>query len=209
MDKPVSILSGGEKARLALSGVLLARANTLLLDEPGNHLDMESVEALIDALQDFEGSFVLVAHDRYLLEQVCNKVWYVMDGKIHVFPGTFADFSERLGEPWKPTATRQSGGQALPEMELVTATGYQDQKELKRRLAKAERECKKTEEELAGAEEKKSWLLQQMSNPDTAQDFQKVQELQQILRQTEQAISALLPLWESQLQEIESLNQIR
>ena len=94
-------------------------------------------------------------------------------------------------------------------MELVTATGYQDQKELKRRLAKAERECKKTEEELAGAEEKKSWLLQQMSNPDTAQDFQKVQELQQILRQTEQAISALLPLWESQLQEIESLNQIR
>jgi ATP-binding cassette subfamily F protein 3 len=212
MDKPVGILSGGEKARLALSGVLLARSNSLLLDEPGNHLDMESVEALIDALQDFEGSFVLVAHDRYLLEQVCNKVWYVMDGKIHVYPGPFAAFSERLGEPWKPKPsptqpnTKNSIQTTKEESEQETILSYHEQKENKRKWAKMDRECRKTEEELSKAEAKKSHLLEKMADPTYAQQFEWLQSAQNELRETEQHITELLHLWESQLEELEGLN---
>jgi len=211
MDKPVGILSGGEKARLALSGVLLARSNSLLLDEPGNHLDMESVEALIDALQDFEGSFVLVAHDRYLLEQVCNKVWYVMDGKIHVYPGPFAAFSERLGEPWKPKPsptqpnTKNSIQTIKEESEQKTNLSYHEQKENKRKWAKVERACQKTEEDLSEAEAKKSHLLEKMADPTYAHQFEWLQSAQIELRETEQHITALLHLWESQLEELEGL----
>ena len=211
MDKPVGILSGGEKARLALSGVLLARSNSLLLDEPGNHLDMESVEALIDALQDFEGSFVLVAHDRYLLEQVCNKVWYVMDGKIHVYPGPFAAFSERLGEPWKPKPsptqpnTKNSIQTIKEESEQETNLSYHEQKENKRKWAKVERACQKTEEDLSEAEAKKSHLLEKMADPTYAHQFEWLQSAQNELRETEQHITALLHLWESQLEELEGL----
>ena len=212
MDKPVGILSGGEKARLALSGVLLARSNSLLLDEPGNHLDMESVEALIDALQDFEGSFVLVAHDRYLLEQVCNKVWYVMDGKIHVYPGPFAAFSERLGEPWKPKPsptqpnTKNSFQTIKKESVQETNLSYHEQKENKRKWAKVERACRKTEEDLSKAEAKKSQLLEKMADPTYADQFEWLQSAQNELRETEQHITELLHLWESQLEELEGLD---
>jgi ATP-binding cassette subfamily F protein 3 len=212
MDKSVSILSGGEKARLALSGVLLARSNTLLLDEPGNHLDMESVEALIDALQDFEGSYVLVAHDRYLLEQVCNKVWYVMDEKIHVYTGSFAEFSERMGEPWKTRAISSQHTASSPadsykrETKIDSNISYEEQKELKRKWAKVERECRKTEEELARAEEKKAVLLEKMADSSVTLHYEMLQALQAELRETELSISALLPLWESQLEDLERLN---
>jgi len=211
MDKPVGILSGGEKARLALSGVLLSHSNTLLLDEPGNHLDMESVEALIDALQDFEGSYVLVAHDRYLLEQVCNKVWYVTDGKIHVYPGPFAEFTERLGEPWKQSPARPAESTrpnaSKPDSDQDSASSYEEQKKFKRKLAKAERECRKTEEDLSRAEAKKAILLQKMADPVIVQNFENLQSLQIELRQTEQEISALFPLWESQLEELDQLTE--
>jgi len=212
MDKAVGILSGGEKARLALSGVLLARSNSLLLDEPGNHLDMESVEALIDALQDFEGSFVLVAHDRYLLQQVCNKVWYVMDEKIHVYPGSFAEFTERMGEPWKAKAV---AAQAAAQVRTHThkaqsksdwGSSYQDRKEMQRKWAKVERECRKTEEALTEAEEKKAILLQKMADSSVALHYETLQTLQAELQETERSISTLLPLWESQLEELEGLN---
>jgi ATP-binding cassette subfamily F protein 3 len=212
MDKPVGILSGGEKARLALSGVLLARSNTLLLDEPGNHLDMESVEALIDALQDFEGSYVLVAHDRYLLEQACNKVWYVMDGKIHVYPGPFAAFSERWGEPWKTTtsSTPNSAVHSVlpnkPTPHSDSPISYHEQKESKRKWAKAERDCRKTEEDLSKAEEKKARLLEKMADPSHALHFELLRSLQNELDETEQLIGELIPLWESQLTELEQLH---
>ncbi|MFZ9939318.1 MAG: ABC-F family ATP-binding cassette domain-containing protein [Bacteroidia bacterium] len=212
MDKPVGILSGGEKARLALSGVLLARSNTLLLDEPGNHLDMESVEALIDALQDFEGSYVLVAHDRYLLEQACNKVWYVMDGKIHVYPGPFAAFSERWGEPWKTTtsSTPYSAVHSIlpnkPTPNSDSPISYHEQKESKRKWAKAERDCRKTEEDLSKAEEKKARLLEKMADPSHALQFELLRSLQNELDETEQLIGELIPLWETQLTELEQLH---
>ncbi len=89
--KSVSVLSGGERSRLALARTLLSPANFLVLDEPTNHLDIASKSVLAEALRQYTGSFVLVSHDRYFIDQVVNKVWYVEGGTVQRYRGTFSD----------------------------------------------------------------------------------------------------------------------
>ncbi|HVB02326.1 MAG TPA: ABC-F family ATP-binding cassette domain-containing protein [Chitinophagaceae bacterium] len=98
--KKIRILSGGEKARVALAKTIISRANFLLLDEPTNHLDMNSVEMLIGALHQYEGSYILVSHDRYFVQQTANRIWEIMDGRIIDFQGSFAEW-----ETWKASKT--------------------------------------------------------------------------------------------------------
>ena len=88
------MLSGGEKSRVALAKALTADANFLVLDEPTNHLDMASVNILIQALQQFEGTLIVVSHDRYFLDNVANKIWFIENQKIKVYPGTYAEYDE-------------------------------------------------------------------------------------------------------------------
>src|SRR6201985_2984472 len=90
--KKIRVLSGGEKSRVALAKALTADANFLILDEPTNHLDIQSVNILIQALQQFEGTFIAVSHDRYFLDNVANKIWFIEDHKIKVYPGTYAEY---------------------------------------------------------------------------------------------------------------------
>ncbi|AIM37482.1 ABC transporter ATP-binding protein [Sphingobacterium sp. ML3W] len=92
--KKIKVLSGGEKSRVALAKALTADANFLALDEPTNHLDMQSVNILIQALQQFEGTLIVVSHDRYFLDHVANKIWYIEDKKIKEYPGTYQEFED-------------------------------------------------------------------------------------------------------------------
>jgi ATP-binding cassette subfamily F protein 3 len=92
--KKIKVLSGGEKSRVALAKTLTADANFLLLDEPTNHLDIQSINILIQALKQYEGTFILVSHDRYLLDNVANKIWYIEGQKIKEYPGTYQEFEE-------------------------------------------------------------------------------------------------------------------
>jgi len=90
--KKIKVLSGGEKSRVALAKVLISQANFLLLDEPTNHLDMQSVNILIQALQQYEGTYVVVSHDRYFVTNIANKIWYIEDYEIKEYPGTFDEY---------------------------------------------------------------------------------------------------------------------
>lgn len=92
--KKIKVLSGGEKSRVALAKALTADANFLALDEPTNHLDMQSVNILIQALQQFEGTLIVVSHDRYFLDNVANKIWYIEDKEIKQYPGTYQEYEE-------------------------------------------------------------------------------------------------------------------
>ena len=92
VDKKIKVLSGGEKARVALAKTIVSKANFLLLDEPTNHLDIHSVDLLIEALNKYEGSYILVSHDRYFVNQTANKIWEIEDYKIKEFVGTYDEW---------------------------------------------------------------------------------------------------------------------
>jgi len=91
--KKIKVLSGGEKSRVALAKTLISEANFLLLDEPTNHLDFISENILIQALQQYKGSFVVVSHNRYFVSQVANKIWYIENHQIKEYPGTYDEYS--------------------------------------------------------------------------------------------------------------------
>lgn len=91
--KKIKVLSGGEKSRVALAKTLISEANFLLLDEPTNHLDIQSVNILIQALQQYEGSFIVVSHDRFFVSQIANKIWYIENNQIKEYPGTYDEYT--------------------------------------------------------------------------------------------------------------------
>ncbi len=100
-DKKIKVLSGGEKARVALAKVIVSKSNFLMLDEPTNHLDMHSVELLADALTKYEGSLILVSHDRYFISKTANKIWEIVDHEIKEFKGSYDEWvawNERMAK---------------------------------------------------------------------------------------------------------------
>jgi len=104
-------MSGGEKARLALAMIVWQRPNLLLLDEPTNHLDLNTREALSVALNEFEGTVLLVSHDRALLRSVCDEFWLVSDGRVKPFDGDLEDYQQHLLE--QARRLREAAAQAL------------------------------------------------------------------------------------------------
>jgi len=96
LEKKVKVLSGGEKSRLSLSKMLVSPSNFLLLDEPTNHLDIQSREILLEALKNYSGTFLVISHDRYFIDQLVNKVWYVEDGQVETYLGNYSEFINKL-----------------------------------------------------------------------------------------------------------------
>src|SRR5690606_33279280 len=88
VDKPISVLSGGERARVALARLLIVPGNVLLLDEPTNHLDLESSESLAEALQSFDGTLLFVSHNRAFVRSLATRIWDVAGGAVETYPGT-------------------------------------------------------------------------------------------------------------------------
>ena len=101
VNKKISILSGGEKARLSLAKTLAQAPNFLLLDEPTNHLDIEAIEILTQALNAYEGTLIIVSHDRYFVQGIANKIWYLEDHKIKEYPGNYDEYSYWLKQQQK------------------------------------------------------------------------------------------------------------
>jgi ATP-binding cassette, subfamily F, member 3 len=110
VSQPVGTLSGGEKARLVLAMLVWQRPNLLLMDEPTNHLDLTTREALSMALNEFEGTVLLVSHDRALLREVCDEFWLVTDGAVKPFDGDLDDYQKWLLEQSREAAREQSRG---------------------------------------------------------------------------------------------------
>ena len=122
--KPVKVLSGGEKSRVALARTLVVPANFLLLDEPTNHLDIRSIGVLIEALKQYTGTFALVSHDRHFLDQVVTTVWRVEDGGVHDYPGTYSEYQWKTRETATPTprAAASTRSPATPVVPVAVPT---------------------------------------------------------------------------------------
>jgi ATP-binding cassette subfamily F protein 3 len=108
VDKKIKVLSGGEKARVALAKTIISKSNFLMLDEPTNHLDMHSVDLLAEALDKYEGSLILVSHDRYFISKTANKIWEIVDGKIVEFKGGYTEWVE-----WKERMALKEKAQGI------------------------------------------------------------------------------------------------
>lgn len=144
--KKIKVLSGGEKSRVALAKSLTTDSNFLILDEPTNHLDIQSVNILIQALQQYEGTFISVSHDRYFLDNVANKIWFIEEEKIKEYPGTYAEYEEwnskRVIPTPKPIPVKPTTQEKKKPSEPAPANTQQQLKKLNEKL-------KKTEEEIA------------------------------------------------------------
>src|SRR5262249_41525379 len=98
VDKPISVLSGGERARVCLAGLLLSDYNVLVLDEPGNHLDVDTVEALVEALLEYRGRVIFTSHDRHFTSKVATCVLEVRDGRVVTYSGKYEDYLYRVNK---------------------------------------------------------------------------------------------------------------
>ncbi|MFM6975787.1 MAG: ABC-F family ATP-binding cassette domain-containing protein [Sphingobacteriaceae bacterium] len=160
--KKIKVLSGGEKSRVALAKALTADANFLILDEPTNHLDIQSVNILIQALKQFEGTFIVVSHDRYLLDNVANKIWFIEDQEIKEYPGTYAEYEEwnskRVYTPKTVAAPKKEEKKEVKPAPASDEKGKEIKKlnqtlqHLETEVGKLELSVKQTEEELAQPE---------------------------------------------------------
>jgi len=147
--KKIKVLSGGEKSRVALAKSLTTDSNFLILDEPTNHLDIQSVNILIQALQQYEGTFISVSHDRYFLDNVANKIWFIEEEKIKEYPGTYAEYEEwnskRVIPTPKPIPVKPVTEEKKKPVEQAPANAQQQLKKLNDQL-------KRTEDEIAAFE---------------------------------------------------------
>ena len=182
-DKKVRVLSGGERSRLAMIRLLLEPVNLLILDEPTNHLDMRSKDVLKDALRDFDGTLIVVSHDREFLDGLVDKVYEFGHGRIREHLGGIYDFLERKkmenlrelerrSTPMSPSpsaAVTPKEMHAAPERSAQKLS-YEEQKEQARRLRKLEKAVADSEREIANMERKISELEARMATPEGAAD---------------------------------------
>ncbi len=148
VNKKVRVLSGGEKCRLSLARLLLRQNNFYVLDEPTNHLDIFSKDVLINALENFSGTFILVSHDRYVLDRVCNKVAEIVDGRLVVYPGTYGEYVEmkkqRLEEEVDRALKEEAAAHSSPA-DHDTKTGRRRAHSENRQVSKAAKRRRKAQ----------------------------------------------------------------
>lgn len=162
VEKKIRVLSGGEKARIALAKTIVSKANFLMLDEPTNHLDIHSCELLIDALNKYQGSLILVSHDRYFISKTANKIWEIDEEKIREFKGTYAEWvewKERRALEMKAQSGKKSDNEPLPKKaeqpkpappkEEAAAKSAPINKETKKELQRQQKIYQQAEEKIA------------------------------------------------------------
>ena len=184
IDKKIKVLSGGEKARVALTKTIISKANFLMLDEPTNHLDMVTVELLAEALNKYDGTIILVSHDRYFISKTANKIWEIEDEKIIEFKGGYQEWlewKERMAkakvatsEPAKNTNTKENKKQSKPEPIVKAAEpNVAIDKDLQKQIQKLQRAIAQLEHNIETLQKEKLDIESQMADPTIYSDTQK------------------------------------
>ena len=171
VDKKVKVLSGGEKARVALAKTIASKANFLMLDEPTNHLDIHSVDLLVEALNKYEGSLILVSHDRYFISRLANKIWEIDNLKIREFKGTYAEWEEWKERRAKAEAEAKKTEKSEVKAEKPEPKAPQTQQkpvasDQKKELQKIKTRLKQQEEKLALLNSEKTKLEIALADPE-------------------------------------------
>ena len=205
-DKKVKVLSGGERSRLAMIKLLLEPVNFLILDEPTNHLDMRSKDVLKEAIRDFDGTVIVVSHDREFLDGLVTKVYEFGGGVVKEHIGGIYDFlqkkkMESLNELQlsQSPATQSAKEVAAPVSE--NKLSYEAQKEQNKKIRKLEKQVADCEDSISRLEQEIQAVEEQMATPEGASDMKLYERHQQLKQQVAKAEEE----WETVLLELEEL----
>jgi ATP-binding cassette subfamily F protein 3 len=219
-DKKIKILSGGEKARVALAKTIVSKANFLMLDEPTNHLDMHSCDLLIEALNKYEGTIILVSHDRYFISKTANKIWEIVDHEIKEFKGGYEEWvawKERMEKTKnekkpvvKPTAppvqeVKQVAKPANNPSNNKPQQSAPINKEAKKELQKWQKEFQQLEEQIAKLNARKNELEASLSDPGTYSDKNKFLETENAYKKAQDELKQMNVRYEIVFEKIMTL----
>jgi ATP-binding cassette, subfamily F, member 3 len=222
-DKKVKVLSGGEKARVALAKTIISKANFLLLDEPTNHLDIHSTELLVDSLNRYEGSYVLVSHDRYFISKTANKIWEIVDHKIREFKGTYEEWVDWKERHEKEQKNKEQGitnieikGRNKKKEEIKQSVSPQSantqtssskpiNKEAQKELQKQQRLFQQLEQKMADLNKQKSTLEAALAAPDTYSDPEKFKKTEKDYQSVNIQLSQLNKEYETVFEKLMTL----
>lgn len=190
--KPVKGLSGGERARVLLLKLMLSKANLLILDEPTNHLDIGSCEALENALLDYDGTLFVVSHDRYLINKLADKIYYLTPSGTTLYLGNYDAYLEaRQKQEAAKAAAEAENENAVPKANTV----YKQKKERASEIRKRRAALSKCEREIEAAEAEIDTLNEQLSDPETASDYEKMMEITNKITEQKALADSLMNDW--------------
>jgi len=207
--KKVSVLSGGEKSRLALVKLLLDPPNLLLMDEPTTHLDMSSIDALLYALDQFEGTLIFISHDVYFIRALANHVVHVNAGQLTHYPGDYQYYLDKTKALSARAALTSTGRAALPrvqaDQQVSPAGSRKEQKRLEaeqRQARSRERKAQQQkvhqlEKEIQTLEARQTELTAELEKPETYEKAGRAQQINRELADVQHRLEALTPEWET------------
>ncbi len=206
--KKIKVLSGGEKSRVALAKTILSKANFLILDEPTNHLDMQTVNTLIQVLQEFEGTFIVVSHDRYFVQQIANKIWWIEDHHLKEYPGDYDEYEYTLKEKEKKIAVKEKEEkkmQAAKKEEKREEKKLQPSEEQKKQKKKLQNRFQSLEENIAKLKTEKVSLEHQLSLPEIYEDQKKFADTLLRFNETEKNLADKTKEWEQVFEQLSGI----
>ncbi|HHE33063.1 MAG TPA: ABC transporter ATP-binding protein [Chlorobaculum parvum] len=198
VEKKTAVLSGGEKSRVALAKILLQASNLLIMDEPTNHLDMRSKEMLIDSLENYDGTLLIVSHDRYFLDSLVNKVFEIKNGSVQVYLGTYAEYLEKAEKAWEKEKKQQAETEAKQAAEQKAAASKPTAKKPAAPKANSKK-IEAIEKEIQRLEESKTQHEEMMAQPSfyeqSAEETHKAtEEYEEVCRE----LDTLYVCWEEE-----------
>ena len=195
--KPLSAMSGGERARISLLKLMLGGGNLLLLDEPTNHLDASSREALEDTLKDYEGTLLIISHDRYFINKLADRILALDKNGVTEYLGNYDNYLERITAQPSPIKDESHDKPAKKEKPL---NDWQLRKLQQSEERKRKTKLNKTEAEIEELEEEANALQEELSKEETQSDYEKLMELTEKLEKAQSRLEELYDLW-AELQE--------
>lgn len=195
--KPISVISGGERAKLCFAIMALNRGNVLILDEPTNHLDLNTKEVLEDALAEFGGTIILVSHDRYLLNKVANRIIEVKHDEVNCYEGNFDAYSEAVNTAAQAKAEQEAAVKQAQEQQAYRENKQKQYRSKEQRAADAKKRnrIKELEKEIEDTEVLIFDLENAISDPEIASDYSKMSEKCNELEQAKTALDEKMDEW--------------